>query len=249
MNCPLCPEKLFVRHAMVFTWEVPMSFLKGTTCETRGAPSPVGGGSGQWWGGTATPTACALVRLPVDRRRVPQGLSLFPFRWATPFLRHVSLLALPVSTPLVFTRFTVKPLSQWFGFVFEARLGHRSFSTLWLDACLLSRAVFGCHLSTSRCHLPAEHLGGVQARAGGLPSLHPLVCEAVPSSPGYLDGPNPNSSIQPCEVSAKPLGLICHPRLVGLAPPGFPGLWGLASPVSYALAAPCTFKLIPKQFF
>lgn len=217
-----------------------MSFLKGTTCETRGAPKP----RGRWqraavgWGGTATPTACALVRLPVDRRRVPQGLSLFLFRWATPFLRHVSLLALPVSTPIVFTRFTVKPLSQWFGFVFEARLGHRSFSTLWLDACLLSRAVFGCHLSTSRCHRPAEHLGGVQARAGGLPSLHPLVCEAVPSSPGYLDGLNPNSSIQPCEVSAKPLGLICHPRLVGLAPPCWlpwalgSGLAGLVCPGS-----------------
>lgn len=94
----------------------------------------------------------------------------------------------------------------------------------------------------------------------------PLSSEAPPSGPGYLDGPNPDSSMQPCEVSSKPLGLICCPQPAPVSRPasvrscpvgrrgwlplaGFPGLWGLASLVSCALAAPCTFKLIPKRFF
>lgn len=226
-----------------------MSFLKGTTCETRGAPKPRGRWQRAAVGWDGHPNSMCSCPSPRGQTESPPGFKSVSLSMGHPIFEARLSPCITCEHPIVFTRFTVKPLSQWFGFVFEARLGHRSFSTLWLDACFLSRAVFGCHLSTYRCHRPAEHLGGVQARAGGLPSLHPLVCEAVPSSPGYLDGPNPNSSIQPCEVSAKPLGLICHPRLVGLAPPGFPGLWGLASPVSYALAAPCTFKLIPKQFF
>lgn len=218
-------------------------------------PSPVGGGSG---GGRGRPPNSMFSLSPWTGGGFPRVCVCFPLDW-TPGC-EARLLALPVSTPLVFSRFTTKPLSQWFAFVLEARLG-TGVPRLWLS----SGDVFGCHLSACRCRRPAERLGG----GAGPEASHlctPASSEALPSGPGCLDGPNSNSSIQPCEVSSKPLGLICRPRPgsslsssvhprppcgpAGLAPAfGFPGLWGLASPVSGVLAAPCTFKPIPKRFF
>lgn len=221
----------------------------------EGAPQPRG--RRQRWGGGRPPNSMFSLS-PWTGGGFPRVCVCFPFDW-TPGC-EARLLALPVSTPLVFSRFTTKPLSQWFAFVLEARLG-TGVPRLWLS----SGDVFGCHLSACRCRRPAERLGG----GAGPEASHlctPASSEALPSGPGCPDGPNSNSSIQPSEVSLKPLGLICRPRPgsslsssvhprppcgpAGLAPAfGFPGLWGLASPVSGVLAAPRTFKPIPKRFF